>query len=172
MSAQGRGRWTVSQKPKLILLSQVMLPASSASFCFLLIGEEKRSRLCLNGASQDFWTSLVLSCQTNFFQCEYPSVYKLIKTEPAVLTTQLQGMSSRLHLSNVKHVRNKDLTRRVFFEYVKSSNQRKDFFGRVCWLTTRTTLSIHTTYVQLISSSRQAVWVLYIRELAHFKTFS
>ena len=61
----------------------------------------------------DFWTSLVLSCQTCFgsvlifgilhtypsqkpklipcfFACEHPSAYKqIIKTEPVVISTQL-----------------------------------------------------------------------------------
>ena len=52
----------------------------------------------------------------------------MIKTEPAVLNTQLWGMSSRLYPSNVQHVLNKDPSRRVFFEYATSCKRKED-----CW---------------------------------------
>ena len=73
--------------------------------------------------------NLVLSLHTFFFfECEHPFIDKpMILTEPAVPSTQLLGLGSKLYPSNMLCMLNKDLTR--FMQY----NKIEQAIERRCW---------------------------------------
>ena len=56
--------------------------------------------------------NLVLSRKTVFFECEHPFIDKpMALTEPAVASTRLLGLGSKLHPRNMPCMPNKNLPR-------------------------------------------------------------
>jgi len=73
--------------------------------------------------------NLVLSRQTVFFfECEHPFIDKpMVITEPAVPSTQLLGLGSKLYPSNMLCMLNKDLTRFMQYDKMEQAIERR------CW---------------------------------------
>jgi len=85
---------------------------------FVVFGEEEKSRL--SESQQTFevaavrtstLVNLVLSRQTGFFECEHPFIDKpMVITKPAVASTRLSGLGSKLYPSNMPSMHNEDVT--------------------------------------------------------------
>ena len=112
---------------------------AEASFVFLI--EEEKSRLCLNHVkpwgrrSPNVCTSQSCSLLSNvFFECEHPFIDKSkVITEPAVASTQILGLGSKQYPSNMRRMRNKDLTRFIQSlsrECQNQANKRKALLAR------------------------------------------
>ena len=92
-------------------------PATRTSFCLLECEGEKealpesRQTFEVAAAQTSGLVNLVFSCQTVFFRCELSVYcYSLVITEPAVVSARLLGLGSKLCVSNVPRMLNKDLT--------------------------------------------------------------
>ena len=85
---------------------------------FVFLIEEEKRRLYLNGVkplrspSPNFWTSQSRFFASNwFFECEHLFINKsIVITEPAVASTRLLGLGSKLYPSNMQRILKKDLT--------------------------------------------------------------
>ena len=93
-------------------------PASRAFICLLEWRGEKaalpesRQTFEVAAAQTSGLVILFLSRQTVFFEWENPFIDKpMIITEPAVASTRLLGLGSKLYPSNMSSMLNKDLTR-------------------------------------------------------------
>ena len=83
----------------------------------------------LRSPQPKFWlVNLVLSRQTGCFECEHPFIDKpMVTTEPAVPSTQLLGLGSKLYPSNILCMLNKDLTRFMQYDKIEQPIERR------CW---------------------------------------
>jgi len=80
---------------------------------FVYLIKEETWRLCLNHVKPvtSGPVNLVFFCLTGLFECEHPFIDKaMVVTEPAVVSTGLLGLSSKLHPGDKSRMLNKDIT--------------------------------------------------------------
>ena len=115
-------------------------PASRASFCLLLSEKKKTDGFMWMSSLWSHWSPNVWTDQSSvgflsnwFSECEHPFIDKPLIIEPAVPSTRLLGLSSKLYPSNKQHMLNKDFSR--FMESLtcgsKSSKWKKGSAKRV-----------------------------------------